>query len=369
MPPARPDASVRRAGGPVGVGAPRRNREAQGFKISPPGTRTDSQRTRIASPTAADSTTQPALFEFEEPLPDDDVSSEAVLPEEEAAESPVAATHGGAGSGAEGALRSTRSDALEALLVDLGSQVRRNAGQHADAQDCLFDPTGIAALDARLGGGFPRGRLSEICGPASSGRTSIALSLLAETLARGVLAAWIDLADAFDPVSAAASLQVHHRDANLNRLLWVRARTEDEALRSCDRLLQTEGFELLVFDLPLFDPRLLDPQGRPKKKGTGIRDVSWLRLARLANRTRTSLVVISEHARASSQSSAPQNGLGQSVTGSRADLVLEMRPQGARFTGSPPLLRSLETNAVLRRHRSRPIGQEVPLSIDAESEL
>lgn len=333
MPPARPDASVRQAGGLAGIGAPRQPREAQGLKISPPGNQ-----------------------------------------KEEQAEAQVAAARGGKGSEAEGTLRSPRNDALEALLADLGSQVRRPSGQSFDAPDSLFDPTGITSLDARLGGGFPRGRLSEISGPASSGRTSIALSLLAETLARGVLAAWIDLADAFDPLSAAASLQAHHPGTDFRRLLWVRARTEEEALRSCDRLLQTEGFELLVFDLP---PRGRPGQGRPgrsRKNGAGIRDVSWLRLARLAARTRTSLVVISESPVVSPGTSpgispGVQNDLNLSVTGSRADLVLEMQPQGALFTGQPPLLATLETHAVLRRHRSRPIGQEVPLSIDAESEI
>ncbi|MFK7898486.1 MAG: hypothetical protein AB8G23_21820 [Myxococcota bacterium] len=290
-------------------------------------------------------------------------------------------------SEAEGALRSnlrsTKSDALEALLVDLGPQVRRNLGQSADLRNAPnpgnglggsedWDPTGIPALDARLGGGFPRGRLSEICGPASSGRTSLALSLLAETLARGVLAAWIDLADAFDPASATASLRAHSSEVDLNHLLWVRARTEEEALRSCDRLLQTEGFELLIFDLPLYlpgsssaslsSPPSSPPSSRTRKKRAEIRDVSWLRLARLAGRTRTTLLVISERPRARG------NEITQAVTGSRADLVLEMQPQGARFMGSPPLLDTLETNAVLRRHRRRPIGQEVSLSLDADSE-
>jgi hypothetical protein len=206
-----------------------------------------------------------------------------------------------------------------------------------------------------LGGGFPYGRLSEICGAPSSGRTSLALSLLAETLERGVLAAWIDLADAFDPASAVAA------GSDLEHLLWVRARSEDEALRSCERLLQTEGFELIILDLALQEALQETPSGigstiarkpRPKKAGVTIRDVSWLRLARLAASTRTVLVAISN----------------TSTTGSRAELVLEMKPLGARFVGPPSLLDALETTAVLRRHRSRPIGQEVSLSMDAEPE-
>jgi len=237
-----------------------------------------------------------------------------------------------------------RSSALEALLVDLGSQIHRGVSlseqQPETAETLRFCPTGLPALDARLGGGFPYGRLSEICGAPSSGRTSLALSLLAETLERGVLAAWIDLADAFDPTSAVAAVAA---DSDLERLLWVRARSEDEALRSCERLLQTEGFELIILDSALLEaPR--------SKGGAAIRDVSWLRLARLAASTRTALVVLSN----------------ASATGSRAELVLEMKSQGARFVGPPNLLDALETTAALRRHRSRPTGQAVPLSMDVE---
>jgi len=258
--------------------------------------------------------------------------------------------------GSTSSTSSKRSSALEALLVDLGSQIHRGVAvsqREETAETLRFCPTGIPALDARLGGGFPYGRLSEICGAPSSGRTSLALSLLAETLGRGVLAAWIDLADAFDPASAVAA------GSDLERLLWVRARSEDEALRSCERLLQTEGFELVILD---FIQEILHREAlpdalpetrrkpRPKRRGVAaIRDVSWLRLARLAARTRTVLVVLSN----------------ASATGGRAELVLEMRPLAARFVGPPSLLDALETTAVLRRHRNRPIGQEVSLSMHA----
>ncbi|HYH00313.1 MAG TPA: hypothetical protein VD837_14360 [Terriglobales bacterium] len=74
---------------------------------------------------------------------------------------------------------------------------------------------GIAAVDT-LTGGLPRGSLTEICGPASSGRTSLALAALGETTARGELCALVDTADSFDPHSAAAAR------IDLDRLLWIR---------------------------------------------------------------------------------------------------------------------------------------------------
>src|SRR4051812_17073972 len=62
-------------------------------------------------------------------------------------------------------------------------------------------PTGIAAFDRQLGGGFPRGQLSELAGRRSSGRASVLLAMLAAATARGELVALIDVLDMFDPES------------------------------------------------------------------------------------------------------------------------------------------------------------------------
>ena len=63
-------------------------------------------------------------------------------------------------------------------------------------------PTGIAELDARLEGGIPRGHLSEVVGPRSSGRLAILVSALAGATSRGEAVALVDPLDMFDPVSA-----------------------------------------------------------------------------------------------------------------------------------------------------------------------
>jgi hypothetical protein len=238
---------------------------------------------------------------------------------------------------------SRTSSALEALLVDLGSQVHRGVSQEA-AEILRCCATGLEELDAHLGGGFPIGRLSEICGAPSSGRTSLALSLLTETLNRGVLAAWVDLPDAFDPISATLA------GNDLENLLWVRARSSDEALQSCERLLQTEGFELIILDLATLPTKPSQTGSRSQRGEMAIRVANWLRLARLASSTRSALVVISN----------------ASVTGSQAELILEMKPLAAHFVGPPKLLEALETTAVLQRHRSRPTGQEILLRVHAD---
>jgi len=83
-------------------------------------------------------------------------------------------------------------------------------------QTVELQPTGIAELDALLGGGFPRGSVVELCGPASSGRTSLAFSLLAQATERQEACAFIDVCDSLDPISLAAA------GVELPRLLWIR---------------------------------------------------------------------------------------------------------------------------------------------------
>lgn len=79
-----------------------------------------------------------------------------------------------------------------------------------------LQPSGIAELDAVLGGGFRRGSLVELCGPASSGRTSLAFSLLAQATDRQEACAVVDVSDCLDPLSLAAA------GVELPRVLWVR---------------------------------------------------------------------------------------------------------------------------------------------------
>ena len=77
-------------------------------------------------------------------------------------------------------------------------------------------PFGLGALDGRLLGGLPRGHVSELIGPVSSGRTSLAWTWLGTATSRGESVALIDTFDRFDPASGAAC------GIDLSRLLWVR---------------------------------------------------------------------------------------------------------------------------------------------------
>ena len=119
--------------------------------------------------------------------------------------------------------------------------------------------TGLPLLDARLDGGLPRGQVSEIAGPRSSGRTTLMSAALAAATRRGELTALVDPLDMFDPQSAAAC------GVALERLLWLRGegttmgvvggreqdkleRVLDRALKALNLALQAGGFDLVVLD-------------------------------------------------------------------------------------------------------------------------
>lgn len=157
--------------------------------------------------------------------------------------------------------------------------------------------TGIDQIDDLLNGGIPVGAITELTGPASSGRTTIALSALAQRTCEGSVCAWIDVKDSLDPESAAAS------GVYLNHLLWVRctdntnpkpdrstASTQkpkpwtrlDQALRATDLLLQSGGFSAIVLDLA--DESIEHARRIPL--------ATWFRYRQAADRTRCSLLVL-----------------------------------------------------------------------------
>jgi recombination protein RecA len=104
-------------------------------------------------------------------------------------------------------------------------------------------PTGIAALDHLLDGGLPRGRLVELAGRRSTGRTGLACAIVARATHRGEIVGWVDPADALDPETVVTTGIVP------TRVLWVRPRTEHDAPRAAELLLGAGGFGLVVLDL------------------------------------------------------------------------------------------------------------------------
>ena len=166
-------------------------------------------------------------------------------------------------------------------------------------------PFGVAALDQRLGGGIPRGQVSELIGPVSSGRTSLSWAWLGHASQRGESVALIDTFDRFDPATADAC------GIDLSRLLWVRGqaitktsaavdpawlpgaravegpgtlleRTIDRSLKALNLVLQSGVCTAVVLDfadVPL----------------TGLRRVpqtTWLRLQRVVEGTDTACLLL-----------------------------------------------------------------------------
>jgi len=196
--------------------------------------------------------------------------------------------------------------------------------------------TGITSVDA-LTGGIPVGCLTEICGPSSSGRSSILHQILAEFMRRDETCALVDASDAFDPQSAASA------GVELERLLWVRCKQSDDrvigpsgevkrhsafgtrhsakksqsnsnaaktplfstspddpisrspdclsqALKATDLLLQAGGFGVVVLDLGDI----------PIAAARRIPLTTWFRFRRAVENTSTAFIVIEQHPHAKS---------------------------------------------------------------------
>lgn len=140
--------------------------------------------------------------------------------------------------------------------------------------------TGIAEVDASTGG-IPRGAITEIFGPRSSGRTSLLYSALAYATAHEEICAIVDTSDAFAPTAAAAA------GVDFDRLLWVRcAGNLEHAFKAADLLLHAGGFGLVILDLG-------DVAGKDARR---IISSWWYRFRRTVENRPTAILVISEEA-------------------------------------------------------------------------
>jgi recombination protein RecA len=207
--------------------------------------------------------------------------------------------------------------------------------------------SGIMTLDARLGGGFPRGQLSELAGPRSSGRTSLVLQMLATATGRGELVAIVDALDMLDVESAVAA------GIDLERLLWVRGhvvmnpgpcrdlnqRALEQVVRALTLVLQAGNFGLVVFDVA----------EAPADAVRRLPFTTWLRLQRMVEGSQTTCVLVGNEPMARSSAGLTVR-LGQ-------------RPEGLGRKFGQRLFEGLDVEARVVRARAR--EQEdvrVPLS-------
>jgi hypothetical protein len=202
--------------------------------------------------------------------------------------------------------------------------------------------SGIRELDT-LTGGLPRGCLTELCGPVSSGRTSILLAAVASATQRGEVCALVDAGDALNPASAAGA------GVQMERLLWVRcqkavassrspvlsslpehnfkasnhfdSRSEhrgwesqlEQVLKVTDLLLQSNGFGMIVLDLADI----------PARSARRIPLASWFRFRRAIEHTPTVLLILEQQPIAGSCSSVLLKVTGQryQVAGKKSSAV------------------------------------------------
>ena len=166
-------------------------------------------------------------------------------------------------------------------------------------------PLGVDALDRGLAGGLPRGHVSEVVGPASSGRTSLAWAAMAAATRRGEYVALVDTFDRFDPPTAAAC------GIDLARLLWVRGqavsktsgavdpawlpgvravggpgtfveRVIDRALKSLNLVVQSRVCTLVVIDL-------IDVPANALRR---LPAATWFRIERAIEGSDTAVVIV-----------------------------------------------------------------------------
>jgi recombination protein RecA len=208
---------------------------------------------------------------------------------------------------------------IESLLLDRHSTGFTHPGQ--SQPDTVS--TGIEEID-RLTGGLPRGRITEVYGPDSSGRTTLLLSSIAQITEQEEFCGIVDPDGTFDPVSAEAM------GVDLGRLLWVRTKVRknmDQTLKALDLLLQGGGFGLIGVDLGNIAP-------------SEIRRVplsSWFRLQRAAENTPTILLFIAR----------------ESHIQTCASLVLALKQESTDW--SDGLLLGIQPRAEILRSRTKPI--------------
>jgi hypothetical protein len=193
--------------------------------------------------------------------------------------------------------------------------------------------TGLSDIDDLVQGGFPRGAISEIVGPDTSGRTTLLYRLIAAATLNQEICAYVDASDVFDPFSADQAGII------LSQLLWVRCRGNlPHALKVVDHLLHAGGFGVVALDLCHVSPR--DWQRVPISY--------WHRFRLSLENTNTILAIVDK----------------EPIARSCTSLRLELKRTEERWSGSPGfvLLRGMRIEAA----SSKPL-RFPPASINAST--
>ena len=138
-----------------------------------------------------------------------------------------------------------KEKALAQVLADIEKQFGKGAimklGER-EKREIDTSSSGSIAVDVALGGGYPKGRIIEIFGPESSGKTTFALHAIAEVQREGGRAAFIDAEHSLDPIYAS------NLGVNIAELLLSQPDTGEQALEICDALVKSEAVNIIVID-------------------------------------------------------------------------------------------------------------------------
>ena len=189
-----------------------------------------------------------------------------------------------------------KDEALQKVLSDIEKQFGKGAIMRlGDNSHMELDVTssGSLSLDISLGvGGYPKGRIIEIYGPESSGKTTLALHAIAEVQKNGGRAAFIDAEHALDPVYA-KSLGV-----DINELLLAQPDTGEQALEICEALVRSEAVNIVVIDsvAALVPKAEIDGEMGDSHVGLQARLMSQAlrKLAGTINKTQTTAIFINQ---------------------------------------------------------------------------
>ncbi|MFN4215814.1 MAG: recombinase RecA [Brevinematales bacterium] len=192
---------------------------------------------------------------------------------------------------------SEREKALQAAIAQIEKQFGKGAimklGDRGKTNDIPVIPTGALTLDLALGiGGIPIGRVTEIYGPESSGKTTLTLSIIAECQKRGGICAFIDAEHALDP-SYAKSLGV-----DVDNLYISQPDTGEQALEIVESLIRSNAIDLIVVDsvAALVPKAEIDGDMGDAVMGMQARLMSQAlrKLTAILNKTKTALIFINQ---------------------------------------------------------------------------
>jgi recA bacterial DNA recombination protein len=154
-----------------------------------------------------------------------------------------------------------------------------DAFKHHETKRAEVIASGLPEIDTLVGGGLPRGAITEIFGPASSGRTSFMLATFATATNHEEVCALVDMNNTLDPESASGA------NVNFERLLWIRCDNNlEHAFKATDLLLQGGGFGIVMLDLA-------DLSAKAARR---IISSWWFRFRRVLENTPTALLVITQ---------------------------------------------------------------------------